>query len=492
MSGVNPELLDRLRAALLNSGQFYSDDNARVLFQTDARLAQWRHQVPQSATPANRVDRIIGAFFDKQNVAQQNALVLLLHALVDLTPEGDARHREFLNLAHELEQTAIAAQLAGEIKAQKLDKQGIALPLWLKILLPISLLTLAMIVYLVLRASPGPPAEGYTPPNPNRLQPIGPSDLAVRKLALAYKDEAVTGLWVAAQAPLSETVGLYWLLYPWESHKTLESVYQTAGQLMDMEVDCKGNVWLALYEPSGVRVYSPASGTDTTVLDKTTTGGWLSKDTTYAVASRCLEDGSVEVWLGREGVHTLRYDQAYPTLDNVVLIRAEEDAVYSISQALTNIQDLYYDRANQILWGLNAGKQTIFRSPFAGLQAPAVVPVNQPALWALDGGEDGSVWVIGENGLSHIQTDGSQTEQSALYAACLTVEPDGQTVWLGNDCSEGVSDTCWPLAWYQRGMDFPVSITLSNRQEVRSLLNDGQGVVWIGTEKGLVYYTAKK
>jgi hypothetical protein len=492
MSGMSPGLLERLRDALLKSEQFNSDDDIRVLFRTDARLAQWQHQVPQATTPANRVDRIIGAFFDKQNAAQQNAVVLLLYALADLTPEGDARHREFLDLGRDLEQSAIAAQLTAEIKEQKLDKQGIVLPLWLKVLLPISLITLAMIVYLVLRTPPGLPVDGYTPPNPNRLQPLGSPDLAILKLALADQNGENAGLWVAAQAPLSETVGLYWLRYPWESHKTLEPKYQTDGQLMDMEVDCKGNVWLALYEPSGVRVYNPKSGEDATFLDRSTTGEWLSKNTTYALASRCLADGSVEMWLGREGVHTLRYNQDYPRVEDILFVPWAEDAVYSVTNPLTDVRDLYYNHANQTLWGVSGIERMIFQFPFTGLQTPGTIFLNQPTLWTLSGGEDGSVWVTGENGLTQVQPDRSQKDQRSPYALYIAVDREGQVIWLGNRCPEGTGDECWPLAWYQQGMEDPVPITLPDRKEVRGILIDAQGVVWIGTEKGLVYYTAKK
>ena len=495
MTGIGAGLLHRLREVLLNSGQFNSDADIRVLFRTDARLAQWRHQIPEATTPAHRVNRIIGTLFNAQDEAQQNALVLLLYALADLTPEHDARRTEMLGLAHELERSDSAVQLAIAIKAQKLDKTGLVFPLWLKVLLPISLLTLGLIMFLVI-THPGarPPQNSYPIPNPNRLQPLGDPDLHIRKLALAFEHDTVVGLWIAVGTNEPEITTLYWLSYPWENHKTLEQHHETPGELMDMTIDCKGNVWLALADPSGVRVYNPMSGVETLLLDVDTTGGWLQKNTVYALASRCRENGDVEVWLGREGVHTLRYAQAYPSLDNVILTPWEDDPVYALTQVLTNIRALHYDRANQTLWGMNGSQPLLFQFPFSSLRTPDVLRLNQPALWALSGGgsDEGSVWVMGEGGLSHVRPDGSQTEQLSHYASTLAVAPDGQSVWMGHYCPEGASDTCWPLAWYHQGMDFPAEIALPNRKEVRSLLIDKQGIVWIGTDKGLIYYTAKK
>ncbi len=489
MAGIETGLLYRARKTLLNSGQFHSDADVRALFN-DMRLAQWQHQVPAAATSAQRVDRIIGALFNKQDSEQRNALVLLLNALEDITPSGDTRQQELRDLASDLEQSTVAMQLAVEIKANKLDKTGIIFPLWLKILLPISLLTLGLIVFLVMeRISP---SSHYTPPNPNRLQSFGPPDLNVDKLALAQQNGETTGLWIAARVLVSETASLYEWRYPWEKQKTLEPVYPLSGRLMDLEVDCKGNVWLALETPPGVRVYNPASGADTTFLDKNTTNAWLQKSTVYALASRCREDGNVEVWLGREGVHTLRYAQDYPRVADILFVPPEEDAVYATTRALTDVRDLHYDRTNQTLWGLSSRERTVFQIPLGSLQKPSTLLVNQPALWALDGGEDGSVWVTGENGLSHIQPDGHQQDQPGPYAWRIAVDPQGQTIWLGNRCSADTGETCWPLAWYQQGMDAPVSIPLSDRKEVYGIVIDAQGVVWIGTEKGLIYYTAKK
>ncbi|HOU12376.1 MAG TPA: two-component regulator propeller domain-containing protein [Anaerolineae bacterium] len=489
MTGIETGLLYRLRATLLNSKQFYSDADVRVLFN-DRRLAQWQYLIPEAANPTQRVDRVIGVFFNKQDEKQCNALVLLLYVLEDAMPLGDARRQELHALARELEESAVAMQLATEVKAHKLDKTGIVFPLWLKILLPISLLTLGLIVFLVIgRISP---ASHYTPPNPNRLQSFGPSDLNVDKLALAQQNGETTGLWIAAHAPTSETASLYELRYPWEKQKTLEPVYPLSGQLMDMEVDCKGNVWLALETPPGVRVYNPTSGADTTFLDKTTTNGWLQKSTVYALASRCREDGSVEVWLGREGVHTLRYAQDYPRMADILFVSPKEDAVYATTRALTDVLDLHYDRPNETLWGLSGRERTVFQVPLGSLQKPSTLLVNQPMLWALGGGEDGSVWVTGENGLSHIEPDGRQQDQLGPYAWRIAVDPHGQTMWLGNRCSADTSKTCWPLAWYQRGMDAQVPVPLSDRKEVRSIVIDTQGVVWIGTEKGLIYYASKK
>ena len=85
MAGIPPQLLNRLRQALLECEQFESDRKLRSVFNSYEPLRPWRSSVPQADSLTSRVDNIIGFLIDKRRSnTQENALVLLLRSLMGL------------------------------------------------------------------------------------------------------------------------------------------------------------------------------------------------------------------------------------------------------------------------------------------------------------------------------------------------------------------------------------------------------------------------
>lgn len=104
MAGIPPQLLNRLRPALLECEQFESDRKLRSVFNSYEPLRPWRSSVPQADTLSGRVDAVIGFLVDKRRGdTQENALVLLLHLLSNSIDKEDERHQQLADLAVELE-----------------------------------------------------------------------------------------------------------------------------------------------------------------------------------------------------------------------------------------------------------------------------------------------------------------------------------------------------------------------------------------------------
>lgn len=104
MAGIPPQLLNRLRPALLECEQFESDRKLQSVFNSYEPLRPWRSSVPQADTLSGRVDAVIGFLVDKRRGdTQENALVLLLHLLSNSIDKEDERHQQLADLAVELE-----------------------------------------------------------------------------------------------------------------------------------------------------------------------------------------------------------------------------------------------------------------------------------------------------------------------------------------------------------------------------------------------------
>jgi Caspase domain len=104
MAGIPSDLNPRLRNALLECEQFESDRKLRSVFNNNESLRPWRLNIPEADSLTSRVDLIIGYLVDKHySKTQQNALILLLHALINLIDKEDERHQQLTDLAIELE-----------------------------------------------------------------------------------------------------------------------------------------------------------------------------------------------------------------------------------------------------------------------------------------------------------------------------------------------------------------------------------------------------
>ncbi len=104
VEGMPPDLLRRIREALLASGMFFSPETLRSLF-VDARISAWRFRLPTAADEAERVRRVIGEFHDQfgadRGHGQTNVLVQLLYVVSDQMSPDDARHATLVALAQE-------------------------------------------------------------------------------------------------------------------------------------------------------------------------------------------------------------------------------------------------------------------------------------------------------------------------------------------------------------------------------------------------------
>lgn len=109
--GIPQDLYQRLTTALLPTGCFDSEDTLRSNF-VDARISPWRHRIPETATPQDRIKGTLSFLYqqfssDSDYVGgQSNALVLFLHVLGETIDPGDRRRQEIIALAESLAMVA--------------------------------------------------------------------------------------------------------------------------------------------------------------------------------------------------------------------------------------------------------------------------------------------------------------------------------------------------------------------------------------------------
>ncbi|MGC9397094.1 MAG: CHAT domain-containing protein [Anaerolineae bacterium] len=112
MPSLSPSLQNRLRNALLKCAPFGSNDALRTVF-SDARIAAWKHTVPEASNPASRVSFLVSQFMDAWNANGENALSLFLCALVDSPERGpDCPAGELCALSTEIHAALITGKIA--------------------------------------------------------------------------------------------------------------------------------------------------------------------------------------------------------------------------------------------------------------------------------------------------------------------------------------------------------------------------------------------
>lgn len=99
--GIPAKLHNRLRTFLSQCGPFSNDDELRAVF-IDARINPWHDGLPQAKSRIDRVQATIDWLHDRYSSTGENALVLLLHVLSELTHPGDRCREELAKLADEL------------------------------------------------------------------------------------------------------------------------------------------------------------------------------------------------------------------------------------------------------------------------------------------------------------------------------------------------------------------------------------------------------
>ncbi|GET39958.1 hypothetical protein [Microseira wollei] len=102
MSGIPPEIYDRLYEALLDCDQFDDAGTLRKFFKGNAPLNPWRNHW-QQGSPSKLVEEAIGYLCDKhRDDTKENALVILVRLLANRIDSADSRHQILDKLAQEL------------------------------------------------------------------------------------------------------------------------------------------------------------------------------------------------------------------------------------------------------------------------------------------------------------------------------------------------------------------------------------------------------
>ncbi|MBN2390652.1 MAG: hypothetical protein JXR84_08015, partial [Anaerolineae bacterium] len=112
MPSLSPPLQKRLHDALLKCLPFTNNDALRVIFNNDARISAWTHNVPEASNPASRVSFLVSQFMDAWTANGQNALSLFLCALSESRQRGpQCPADELCALSAEIHKTLIAGKI---------------------------------------------------------------------------------------------------------------------------------------------------------------------------------------------------------------------------------------------------------------------------------------------------------------------------------------------------------------------------------------------
>lgn len=353
----------------------------------------------------------------------------------------------------------------------------------LRAILLIGVITLIIISVLVFRNSPSVP-EADLPATPASQEfAFVPSSNAMGVTALAVDGDS---LWIGAQA--AGAPALY-RLNSSRADAALERIPITIeNQILDLLVDCQGNVWL-LIDEVGARVYRPLTGEYSAAFNKQTTANWLAKNTSYAIATRCLSDGSVEVWLGRTGVRTLRYRGDYPAPDLTTQVSPDSDIVYRNSQNLPDVRALSYVTPTKMLW-IAAGNQLLATTTEDDHRRSTAVSTVDPALQSISPASGDAVWSCGIRNLFSVSASAALTVTLPYEFRSCVIAAGSPWLWLGQQCAAQDS-ACYPLWVYGQSMPGGfVPLTYHAIREVRAIVIDPQERVWIGTEQGLFVYAS--
>ena len=366
-------------------------------------------------------------------------------------------------------------------------------------ILSLAALTLIGVAILIVRAVPSISTDAPPPtPDPNRLAGIVPG-LNVTALAMGTGSE----LWVGARS--GEQSALYRLDTALGARATPQRMLDVEGEIAGLTVDCRGNVWLLLTDV-GVLAYQPRTG-QRRLFSPETANELMTKKTIQAVEVRCPDQNPVvtfcaqqdmQVWLGRERVRTLCYGGDYPTPETTTYVPIEMDPVYAASQKLLDVRALRYVTATQTLWIANLNGQLLSIS-LKGVLPPQLFSLQDTALWSLGLSPEGVVWAGGSQNFYQmvdqgkviplVQSDGKRIDTQARFIAV-----GRQQVWLGGRCAESAA-TCRPLWVFNQGpsRDSLYGVDRVERKEVRGIVIDPTGAVWIGTSPGpIIYATSDK
>jgi V8-like Glu-specific endopeptidase len=102
MPGLPRELLKRLRQVLLHCEEFQSDRRLQAVF-VECGLAPFQNDLPEANTRAERVDLTISYLHEKHLASGENALIVLLRALIERKALDDELHLALVKLVEQLD-----------------------------------------------------------------------------------------------------------------------------------------------------------------------------------------------------------------------------------------------------------------------------------------------------------------------------------------------------------------------------------------------------
>jgi anti-sigma B factor antagonist len=102
MIDIPPQLHYRLHKVLLTCAPFHSREALIATF-SDRRISPWHEQIPYASSPDEQVRVTIDFLRNLYNATHENALVLFLQVLRDLTDLGDACYQQLTELIHAFE-----------------------------------------------------------------------------------------------------------------------------------------------------------------------------------------------------------------------------------------------------------------------------------------------------------------------------------------------------------------------------------------------------
>lgn len=117
---IPSDLYHRLRTEILRCGPFSSDDTLKTIF-VDERISLWRDEIPNAASPKERVNKVIDVLSDRFDHKGQNALALLLRVLEEQFDPADACHQTLNTLAYTVEETQVSTLAKPEPPALPLN-----------------------------------------------------------------------------------------------------------------------------------------------------------------------------------------------------------------------------------------------------------------------------------------------------------------------------------------------------------------------------------
>jgi hypothetical protein len=377
-------------------------------------------------------------------------------------------------------------------------------------------LTIALLLQIL--SPPPPPTPTPTPTLPEKplklISFANNGDIGATPYitALAQQDNT---LWIGIRTQTGSHRLCKWEFVPIDPttvSPTLDCVLDTAtlpsyaersdplglkGTISDIDIDCRGNLWLTVANIGAV-VYS-STETKLTILDRETAAAeplkqTLSYNTPWglAVDQTCKEDETVRVWMANNILYAYTYAGRYPD-ETSPLQAVSSDAFDQVNDVIKNAQALTFDATTERLWFLaqtGDNKFILKALPLKGGEPIHEVMDGVVTTFAVH--ENTAFYDIRKK-IAFIKSKEMFTHPTPLTFAVRQIAIADKWLWVGGDCAQ--ARNCSPLIAFSLDLmnrqEVPLPANYSGTQEftVTALLVDNQGRTWVGTPRGLLVYS---